>query len=153
MGFSKERRQTITEKLTDSVATMANSISAVVSPQSTEQKNAGGYYRGIPFENTTPGRKSRLRSEGLKQLMELKELKDSNILTESQFEKQKEKILKDLPQMDKFENEIFKRLERRKFRTLFCSPIVIELQTLKIVFHKLLQVIVLSRVLLLLVSL
>ena len=78
------------------MATMANSISAVVSPQSTEQKNAGGYYRGIPFENTTPGRKSRLRSEGLKQLMELKELKDSNILTESQFEEQKEKILKDL---------------------------------------------------------
>ena len=96
LGFSKERRQTITEKITDSMATMANSISAVVSPQSTEQKNAGGYYRGIPFENTTPRRKSRLRSEGLKQLMELKELKDSNILTESQFEEQKEKILKDL---------------------------------------------------------
>ena len=95
-GFSKERRQTITRKLTDSMAMMANSISAVASPQSIEQKNVGGYYRGIPFENTTPRRKSRLRSGGLKQLMKLKELKDSNILTESQFKEQKEKIVKDL---------------------------------------------------------
>ena len=63
LGFSKERRQTITKKLTDSMATIANSMSAVVSPQSTEQKNAGGHYRGIPFENTTPRRMSKLRSE------------------------------------------------------------------------------------------
>ena len=113
LGFKNMKKPSIAEKLTESIGTMASSIASVVSPCQNGASNGSGGSVGsnagislgtvnvnnrknIPFEQTTPGRKAKLRNECLRQLRELKELKDAGILSSEEFEKHKKDILNEM---------------------------------------------------------